>query len=107
MIKMVLACGAGMSSSMLLERIKVAADKRGIEIVIDAIPHASIEDYIGFVDVVLLGPQLAHVQRTLTKRLGALGIGVGLISVKDYANMDGERLLDQAIEIKETHYDTI
>ncbi len=61
MIRILLACAGGMSTSLLMNKMKDEADKRGIEISVDAIPEKSIEAHLGQFDVLLLGPQVRYV----------------------------------------------
>ena len=44
MIRILLACAGGMSTSLLMNKMKAEADKRGIEVSIDAGPEKGIED---------------------------------------------------------------
>ena len=44
MKNIVLCCAAGMSTSMLVQRMKEAAQKKGIEVSIKAVPVAEFKD---------------------------------------------------------------
>lgn len=58
MKNIVLCCAAGMSTSMLVQRMKDAAQKKGVEVTIKAVPVAEFKDNIATADIVLLGPQV-------------------------------------------------
>lgn len=55
MKNIVLCCAAGMSTSMLVQRMKDAAQKKGVEVTIKAVPVAEFKDNIATADIVLLG----------------------------------------------------
>ena len=57
-MKILLCCNAGMSSSILVKKIREAAERRGMDLTITAVPSASIRDEVGKWDVCLVGPQL-------------------------------------------------
>ena len=44
MKNIVLCCAAGMSTSMLVQRMKDAAQKKGVEVTIKAVPVAEFKD---------------------------------------------------------------
>lgn len=54
MKNIVLCCAAGMSTSMLVQRMKDAAQKKGVEVTIKAVPVAEFKDNIATADIVLL-----------------------------------------------------
>ncbi len=56
MIKIGLFCAAGFSTGMLVNNMKIAADKEGIEAHIEAYSQGKIADYAKDLDVALLGP---------------------------------------------------
>ena len=58
MKNIVLCCAAGMSTSMLVQRMKDAAQKKGVEVTIKAVPVAEFKDNIATADIVLLGHRL-------------------------------------------------
>ncbi|SQB36535.1 PTS system, cellobiose-specific IIb component [Citrobacter koseri] len=54
MKNIVLCCAAGMSTSMLVQRMKDAAQKKGVEVSIKAVPVAEFKENIATADIVLL-----------------------------------------------------
>lgn len=99
MIRILLACAAGMSSSMLVHRMNEAIQKHPDVIVIDAVSNSEVNDLIGEFDVLLLGPQLSYLLETYTKEMKAFGVPTGQINIKDYGRMDGDRVLQQALDL--------
>ena len=73
MKNIVLCCAAGMSTSMLVQRMKDAAQKKGVEVTIKAVPVAEFKDNIATADIVLLGPQVKYEQAKLQAQADPLG----------------------------------
>lgn len=61
MIKIMLACSAGMSTSLLVTKMEDAAKENGIEAKIWAISEVNLKNEIENCDVLLLGPQVRYV----------------------------------------------
>ena len=55
-----LVCAAGMSTSLLVNRMKEAAETKEIEFQIEAHPVGQIEKYGEAADDILLGPQVRY-----------------------------------------------
>ena len=88
MLKVLLVCSAGMSTSFLVEKMKKSAQEKGIEAEIKAIPEAQANEYIGKVDILLLGPQ---------EMFGETPVSV--INMMDYGAMNGEKVLNNVLDI--------
>ena len=58
MKNILLVCAAGMSTSLLVNKMKDAAKAKGVEININALPVSECSKVIDTVDIVLLGPQV-------------------------------------------------
>lgn len=97
-MKILLCCNAGMSSSILVKKIREAAEKRGMEITINAVANAAIKDEVGKWDVCLVGPQLVYAVNTIKAQLN---IPVASVEPRIYAMADGEKALDFAIGLLE------
>ncbi len=97
-MKILLCCNAGMSSSILVKKIKDAAQKRGMEITIAAVPNSEIRDEVGKWDVCLVGPQLIYAVSTIKAQLN---IPVASVEPRVYAMADGDKALDFAISLVE------
>lgn len=82
-----LACAAGMSTSLLVTKMEKAADNRGLQADIFALPLTEAEDYALShpVDVVLLGHRLLincqHFKKAWPKRTFQLRLYQWLITV--------------------------
>lgn len=102
MKSIMLACNAGMSTSMLVARMKEAAKKQGLEYDIFAVPLSEVSNHVAAKDVqvILVGPQVKHVVPDLKKQYEP-GIVVEAIDMRDYGMMDGEKVLKTALSYME------
>lgn len=103
MIRILLACAGGMSTSLLMEKMRAEANKRGIEIEVDARSEKSVEKLVGTFDVLLLGPQVRYVLKQMEK-LAHGQFPVAVIDMKDYGTMNGSKVLDTALKIYHDFY---
>ncbi|GEN51694.1 PTS sugar transporter subunit IIB [Alkalibacterium pelagium] len=96
-----LVCSAGMSTSLLVSKMKQAATEKGFEAKIFAVSANEADSYLenGEVDVMLLGPQIRFMRRQFEEKVSDKGIGVDVIDMRDYGMMDGKKVLDKAIEL--------
>ncbi|KAF0426450.1 PTS sugar transporter subunit IIB [Pediococcus acidilactici] len=95
-----LACAAGMSTSLLVTKMENAAKEMKIDVDIFAKPVSEIDLTLKDrkVDCLLLGPQVSFMQSELRKKLEKLGIPVETIDMTAYGMMDGEKVLKQALK---------
>lgn len=101
MIYITLVCGAGMSTSMMMARMKESAEKRGIEAQIVAMAEAKFPKYAGPTDVLLLGPQVSYTYDKMKSTYEPKGIRVAMIPMADYGRMDGEKVLNDVLAMLE------
>ncbi len=92
-MRILLCCNAGMSSSILVGKIKDAATKLGEEVEVKAVPSTSVKEEAKNFDVVLVGPQLIYAVETLKAESG---LPVAGIDPRSYAMGDGEAVLKLA-----------
>lgn len=88
--KILLACAGGFSTSMLVQRMKEAAGKKGLEVEILAVAEDNIPEHEDS-DIVLLGPQIGHRLDDLREDLA---MPVHVIESFDYGTMNGENVLN-------------
>ncbi len=101
MMNIMLVCSAGMSTSMLVTKMEQAAKNKGLTVKIWASPEAGVKNYInGGVDVLLLGPQVRFLKDKLTALAEPRGIPVDVIHSMHYGMMNGEAVLQQALDLK-------
>lgn len=98
MKKILLVCAAGMSTSMLVNKMKESAVKKGIEVDINAMAASEASNVINEVDVVLLGPQVRYQLKSI-KDMAKGRIPVKVIDMLSYGKMDGEAVLNDALAL--------
>lgn len=96
MKKILLVCAAGMSTSLLVNKMKESAIEKGIEIDIEALPVSECSTVIDSVDIVLLGPQVRY-QKPQVDALVSGRIPVEVIDMRLYGTMDGKAILEGAL----------
>ncbi|WP_288760373.1 PTS sugar transporter subunit IIB [uncultured Lacticaseibacillus sp.] len=91
-----LACSAGMSTSMLVANMQKAATSDNIDVDIFATASSGIDDAMEEKnpDVLMLGPQVRFMEKDLK---GRLDIPVEVIDIRDYGTMNGEKVLQTAL----------
>lgn len=95
-VNILLACAGGMSSSLLVTKMKKAAEAQGIDTEINAIGVNGVESEIKKYDpdVVLIGPQVSY---TVAKLKKDLTVPVEAINMRDYGTMNGPAVLKFAL----------
>lgn len=98
-MNILLICSTGISTSILVERIKQAAKKENTCLTIRAVSEVDLNHYLEQTDVILIGPHLSHLKADITTKANSFGIQVDIIQAKTYGLMDGEGVLQQAKEL--------
>lgn len=99
MVTIKLFCSAGMSTSMLVSRMRKAAEAKGIEANIEAFPEATMANHLDGLDVALLGPQIGYTLPKAKTICDPAGVTVAVIDTIDYGMMNGEKVLDFALNL--------
>lgn len=94
-MRIMLACCAGMSTSMVVAKMEEAAKAEGKDYKIWTVEQGEIEEQLGNFDVLLLGPQVRHIMRKVTKIVGGRA-PVAVIDPQAYGRCDGAAVLKQA-----------
>jgi len=97
-MRILLVCSAGMSTSMLVKKMRSAAADKGLDASIDATAEAGLSEELSSTDtdVILIGPQVRYLKDKITKTAESYGIKVDVIESIAYGMMDGKKVLDQA-----------
>ena len=98
-MRIVLLCAQGMSTSLLVERMKEAAAKRGVNAEIEAEMVDSFDQQLKTTDVILLGPQVRYKKNELQLKADKAEIPLDVIDMAAYGSIDGDKVLNQAIEL--------
>lgn len=97
-MKILLLCNAGMSTSLLVQKMKKEAVSRNIgDMVIDALPIEDLDKVIDTFDVVLLGPQVKYKEKMVADICRAHGKKYGNIPPQVYGLVDGPKALELAL----------
>ena len=97
-MNIMLACCAGMSTSLVVSKMEEAAKEQGKDYKIWAVDQTKIEEEMGNFDVLLLGPQVRHMLRKVTKLVDGRA-PVAVINPVDYGRCNGAAVLRQAEEL--------
>ncbi|GAB3066604.1 PTS sugar transporter subunit IIB [Salinicoccus sesuvii] len=96
MKNILLVCAAGMSTSMLVNKMEQAAVASNKEVTIQATSGGDIKKYIDEADVLLLGPQVSYLKNDYKNKYEP-SIPVEVINSVDYGTMNGQKVLDWAL----------
>lgn len=91
MKNIVLFCAGGMSTSLLVNKMKTAAKEDGLECTIAAYGLAEINNRGPEADVILLGPQVGYQKDKIAKLFPQKPVAV--IDMKLYGMMKGKEVL--------------
>ncbi len=94
--KVMLFCAAGMSTSLLVTKMRNAAAEKNLDVSIEAHGVSQLEDRGKEADVILLGPQI----RYLLKKARGLypDKPVEVIDMRAYGMIDGEKVIESVME---------
>ena len=98
-MNILLVCEAGMSTSLLVNKMNEAAKAKGLSLEINAYPIGSIDKHASNADVILLGPQVRYELNNVKGKYPDKPVAV--IDMRDYGMMNGGKVLDFAIKLVE------
>ncbi len=98
MKKIVLLCTLGMSTSLLVSKMRKAAKELGVNCSIIAVGEYEFKKYEKEADIIMLGPQVRYLFNSLRKKVDS-NIPITFINSSDYGTMNGNKILNQALEL--------
>ncbi|WXR61105.1 PTS sugar transporter subunit IIB [Peptostreptococcaceae bacterium AGR-M142] len=98
MKKIMLVCSAGMSTSLLVTKMKTASDEMNLEVDVFAVAEADAKNHYERADIVLLGPQVRFLKDKIEKEVKDYAIPVAVIDSISYGMMDGKKVLESALD---------
>ena len=98
-MKIMLACCLGMSTSVVVQKMKDAAKEQGKDYEIWAVDQNKIAENVGNFDVLLLGPQVRYMLSKVKE--DCPNCAVEAIDRKAYGTMDGKSMIDHVITVLE------
>lgn len=99
MTKITLVCAAGMSTSLLVSKMNLAAVKQELDVKIRAVAESEFPKYASETNVLLLGPQVGYLLKNFKAKYESAGIKVAIINSMDYGMMNGEKVLRMALSL--------
>lgn len=97
-MKIMLACCLGMSTSVVVQKMKDAAKEQGKDYEIWAVDQNKIAENVGNFDVLLLGPQVRHPTAQGQGNCGRRA-PVAVIDALAYGRCNGAAILKQAEDL--------
>ena len=94
MKKILLCCNAGMSTSLLVQKMQAEISNRGLDVEVEARPMNEALDHMDDADIVLLGPQIGYAKADYEK---ATDKPVEVIPMVDYGRMNAAGIIDMAL----------
>ena len=88
---------AGMSTSMLVNKMKEEAKKQNLEVEIEAKSLTEAKKDLSGVDCILIGPQIRYELNNVKAAAG--NIPVDTINMQDYGLMNGKKVLETALKM--------
>ncbi|QKJ86097.1 PTS system, cellobiose-specific IIB component [Paramixta manurensis] len=99
MNKILLCCAAGMSTSMVVQRMEKAAKDQGIELEIKAIGIEEFQQEIDKYDCCLLGPQIKYKLADFKPIADSLNKPISVINSMDYGMLNGAKILNDTLKL--------
>lgn len=99
MKKIYLFCSAGMSTSLLANKMQECANEHKIPVEVKAFPHSDMDQIVREKnpDCILLGPQVKYALEESQRLYGGNGTPVAVIDQMDYGMMKAEKVLKMAL----------
>lgn len=94
MKKIVLLCNMGMSTSLMVTKMKQAAEKTGYDCEIAAYALDEAKEAASDADCILVGPQVKFKIKKIEE--ACPGVPVKDIDMRNYGSMNGEAVLEMA-----------
>lgn len=98
-MNILLCCSAGMSTSMVVQRMQKAASQMGVDAKIEAVGMEEFSEKIAENDCCLLGPQIKYKLKDFEAIAKEHNRPVAVINTMDYGMLDGEKILKSALSL--------
>ncbi|NCB33182.1 MAG: PTS sugar transporter subunit IIB [Erysipelotrichia bacterium] len=97
MKNIVLFCAGGMSTSLLVKKMRDEADVLGMDCTINAYGLAETDTYAPDADLILLGPQVRYALTKIQENYPDKTVET--IDMRAYGMMDGKTVLNTALKL--------
>lgn len=98
MLRILLACGIGASTGFMAANMRKAAKAKGLDVSVHAVSKSQVMDNVDKIDLLLLGPHFSTEVPKYQEMVKGHNIKVTSIDPDYYASLDGESILEDAIE---------
>ncbi len=102
MIRVIIVCSWGMSTSLLVDSMLTAAKASGHELTVEALSAGEYAGQIEMCDIILIAPQIRHLRKSIEKLAASVHKPVALIEPFHYATMNGQAVLEQTLRLLAT-----
>lgn len=100
-VRILLACGIGASTGFMAANMRKIAKAKKMNVSVHAVSKSQIMEYADKIDVLLLGPHFAAEVPTVQGQVKSYGVKVMAIDPDYYAALDGESILEDALDLYE------
>lgn len=97
MIKILLVCSEGMSTSLLAKRMEEAANKLAVDVTVSAVSSSVAKSCINDYDCVILGPQVRFMLKKIAELVEDKSKPVYAADMRAYGTVNGKFLLQEAL----------
>jgi PTS system cellobiose-specific IIB component len=97
MVRVLIVCSWGMSTSLLVDSLLAEALAAHIELQVEALSAGEYAARVDEYDVVLIAPQIRHLRKSIEKLALSLNKPVAMIEPFYYATMNGQAVLKQVM----------
>jgi cellobiose PTS system EIIB component len=98
-MNILLCCGAGMSSSLLVTKMINSAQEQGIDAKISAVGEGAVEKAIKEADVLLVAPQIRYRVPKFKEFAKELNVPIDMINTVHYGTCNGAEVLKHALSL--------
>jgi len=88
-----------MSTSLLVEKVKITAERAGVALNIYALSEIEAKKDLAQADILLLGPQVRYLESGFRKELSGTNTKLAVVDMLAYGRMDGEMVLKQILNL--------
>ncbi len=92
-MKILLVCAGGMSTGLLMKKMKTYWEENGVELEINAVGLSEYKDVASKYDIIMVGPQVGYQLKTIKE---ATGKPAAVIQSYDYAIANCPNIMKQA-----------
>ncbi|KII75305.1 PTS sugar transporter subunit IIB [Vibrio renipiscarius] len=97
--KIFLVCSAGMSTSMVVNKMRDAANNKGMEAEIKAYSISEFADVVDQYEICMVAPQIKYEFERLSGICAEKGVKCGQIGMMEYGMLNGAAVLDAALAL--------